>query len=598
MKKKSRAQTLRLPAIALVACICILLILPHTATPALYTPKMDAETDLHDRVSVLRQATQDNSGVILPLMEDIFSSSGTLVLNLNVKDFNSAQRDLDQYLAQTRQFDNLVIRLDMSQSDLEEWKRLNAQNKDDLMALFEDTQRFSELKQLEIKYRDADNPDMLYSIMYEGEALKSKIKETVASYESRSEKMVSVSEKFGVKTEAYEESVRNTKTISEDVEEEQEERSVVIQREVPRKEPLRLHLGIEPFEVRYGDILTISGRITGTDKRVVSLYLDSRPFINLTAAADGTFLHKYQIDKIRTGMHTLYATMEGAYSDVRSFQVIRSETNLILQHTGETQVSGQLMSRDRPVSGAPIRILSAGKQIATPTTNANGGFVTTLKLAIGKHHIVAVFDEAAYPLERFESDEVVIIIKTPEEPPSLIPFIQKKPVNEDEDTPDNTYLFIITALFVGGAAGYFYLKRRSTGTASPLPEEIPTQIEETPPEPEEPEESPLEDVEEETIIIDGILEAPDPALEAYHKLQESDLPAALRSLFLGLAQQAGIENPLTATAGDIRQTRAADTVLHAWLAAYELVLYGGQIPDAGDRQWLVDTYQRLRDERG
>lgn len=593
MKKKNRAQTLRLPAIALAALVCLLLILPHTAAPALYTPKMDAETDLHDRVSVLRQATQDNSGVMLPLMEDILSSSGTLVLNKNLKDFSSAQRDLDEYLAQTRQFDNLVIRLDMSQSDLDEWRRLNAQNKDDLMALFEDTQRFSELKQLEIKYRDADNPDMLYSIMYEGEALKSKIKETVASYESRSEKMISVSEKFGVKTEAYEESVEDSRDIAQDVEEEQEERSGVIQKEVPRKEPLSLYLGIEPFEVRYGDILTISGRITGTDKRVVSLYLDSRPYKNLTAASDGTFLHTYQIEKIKSGMHTLYATMDGAYSDVRSFRVIRSETHLTLQHGGETKVSGQLMAGDIPVSGTPIRILSAGKQIATPKTDYDGRYSATLKLPVGTHWIVAVFDEATYPLERSESDEVVITITPPEEPQSLIPFIQKKPVSDDEDAPDHTLLFIIMGLCVGGAAGYFYLKHRSTDTASPLPEEIPTQIEEPAPEPEEPEENPQEDVEEETIVIESTT---DPALEEYYQLHETNYPKALRSLFLGLAQQAGIANPQTATVGDIREMRAADTALHSWLAAYELVLYGGQIPDAGERQWVVDTYLRLRDD--
>ena len=274
--KQKRTTPFRLPAIVVVAFICLLLILPHAAAPALYTPKMDAETDLHDRVSVLRQATQDNSGTILPLMEEIFSSSGTLVLNLEIKDFRSAERDLDQYLAQTRQFDNLVIRLDMSQSDLEEWKRLNAQNKEDLMALFEDTRRFSELKQLEIEYRDADNPDMLYSVMYEGEALKSKIKETVASYESRSEKMVDVSRKFEVKTEAYEESVENTRDITRDIEEEQEERSALIQREVAPRSDLRITLGLEPSGVRYGESLNISGSITGTDQRIVSLYLDSR----------------------------------------------------------------------------------------------------------------------------------------------------------------------------------------------------------------------------------------------------------------------------------------------------------------------------------
>lgn len=576
MKKKNRAQTLRLPAIAVAACICLLLILPHTAAPALYTPTMDAETDLHDRVSVLRQATQDNSGVLLPLMEDIFSSSGTLVLNINLKDFSSAQRDLDEYLAQTRQFDNLVIRLDMSQSDLEEWRRLNAQNKDDLLELFEDTQRFSELKQLEIKYRDADNPDMLYSIMYEGEALKSKIKETVASYESRSEKMVSVSEKFGVKTEAYEESVDDAKEISQDVEEEQEERAGVIQKEVvaPRLD-LRITLGLEPSEVRYGDTLIISGKLSGTDKRIVSLYLDSRIFKNLTAAADGTFLQREEIEKIRTGMHTLYATTDGRFSDVVSFRVISRNTTLSLTQSGSRTITGQLRADDIPVSGAPIRILSGGRQIATPKTTTDGTYTADLKLAEGEHHITAIFDDTAYPLLRAESDEIRITVDPPKEASTL-----------------ENYIVIFLSgivLILAGAGGIWYLRRRSgivTREVILVIEDPPEIIAES-----------IEETEEETPPIpDEFDPSTDTALSTYHALEDSDYPAALRSLFLGLAQQAGIEHPQTATVGDIREMRAADTALHAWLAAYELVLYGGQIPDAGERQWCVDTYQRLRDD--
>lgn len=568
MKKKNRAQTLRLPAIAVAAIICLLLIVPHTADPALYSPKMDAETDLHDRVSVLRQATQDNSGVILPLMEDIFSSSGTLVLNLELKDFSSAERDLDQYLAQSRQFDNMVIRLDMSQSDLEEWRRLNAQNKEDLMALFEDTQRFSELKQLEIEYRDADNPDMLYSIMYEGEALKSKIKETVASYESRSEEMVSVTRKFEVKTEAYEESVEGTRTISTSIEEEQEERSAVLQRS-----DLHITLGLEPAEVRYDDTLNISGRISETDQRVVSLYLDSRPYKNLTATADGTFLHRDQIKKIRTGMHTLYATSDGKFSDVVSFRVISRNTTLSLTQSGSMNITGRLLADEIPVSGAPIRIFSAGRQIATPKTLTDGSYTADLKLAEGEHHITAIFDDTAYPLLRAESEELLIIVDPPEEAGSLEDYI--------------AIFLSAVVLIVIGAGGVWYLRRRSgtlTRETIPVSEEPPEIIAES-----------IEETEEETPPIPEEFDAStDTALSMYHALEESDYPAALRSLFLGLAKETGIDNPLTATAGDIRQTRPADTDLHAWLAAYELVLYGGQIPDAETRQWCVDIYQSLR----
>lgn len=574
-KKQKRTTPFRLPAIAVAAIICLLLILPHTAAPALYTPKMDAETDLHDRVSVLRQATQDNSGVILPLMDEIFSSSGTLVLNLELKDFSSAERDLDQYLAQSRQFDNLVVRLDMSQSELEEWKRLNAQNKEDLLELFNDTRRFSELEQLEIEYRDADNPDMLYSVMYEGEALKSKIKETVASYENRSEEMVGVSRQFEVETEAYEESVEATRTISKSVEEEQEERSAVIQREVAPRSDLHITLGLEPSGVRYGDTLNLSGRISETDQRVVSLYLDSRIYKNLTATADGTFLHREQIKKIGSGMHTLYATSDGKFSDVVSFRVISRNTTLSLTQSGSRNITGRLLADDIPVSGAPIRILSAGRQIATPKTTPDGSYTADLKLAEGEHHITAIFDDTAYPLLRGESEELLIIVDPPEEARSLEDYI--------------AIFLSAVVLIVIGAGGVWYLRRRSgtvTRETIPVIDDPPGIIAES-----------IEEREEETPPIPEEFDpSTDTALATYHALEESDYPAALRSLFLELAKETGIDTPLTATAGDIRQTRPGDADLHAWLAAYELVLYGGQIPDAETRQWCVDTYQRLRED--
>lgn len=596
-RTKSRHHIVTVPALAAVALLCILLMIPHTAYPLLYSPKMDAETALHDRVSVLRQVSQDNSAVVLPLMEDIFSSSGTLVLNLELKDFTAAERDLDEYLARSRQFDNLVIRLEMSQSDLEEWRRLNALNKEDLMALFEDTQRFSDLKRLEIEYRDADDPDMLYSIMYEGEALRSKIKETIASYEGRSEEMIAVSRQFEVKTNAYEQSIEDAHDIAESIEEEQEERSATIQQEVPPKEPLRVHLGIEPPEVGYGDTLTISGRVSGTDLRIVSLTLDSRNFLDLNAATDGTFLHREQIDRIRTGMHTLYATVDGAYSEVRSFRVIRSETHLTLQHAGGTQVTGRLMAGDRPVFGAPIRILSAGRQINTPTTGADGRFAATLKLSPGTHQIAAVFDDSSFPLGRSESGEVVITVTPPEEQQVLIPFIQKRPVSEDEDTPDYSLLFIATVLCMAGAAGFFYLKRRPKSAVSAPSEAYAPQEEEPLPEADVTDEIWLEDAEEEAIPSEPAMQPADPALEAYRQVQESDYPVALRFLFGALAENAGIQNPLTATAGDLRWRCPEDARLHAWLSLYERVLYGRHLPDHDERRWFEEAYLLIRGDR-
>jgi hypothetical protein len=586
-KRDNQRKRMTLPAVAVVAVVILILIIPHAADPILYTNKQDAETLLHDRLSVLRQISQDNSGVLLPLMEDIFSSSGTLTLNIKLSDFTSAQFDLDEYLAKTRQFDNLVIKLDMSQSELEEWRRLNAQNKDDLLSLFEDSKRFSELKKLEIEYRDANNPDMLYSIMYEGEALKSKIRETIASYEDRSEEMIRVSEKFGIQTDSYIQSVHDVEVIGSSIEEEQEERSTIIQREVPPKTPLRVTLGLEPAEVRYGDTITFSGRVIGTDIRDLSLYLDSRVLKVLIATSDGTFLHREKITRIRSGMHTIYATVDGAFSDVLHFRVTPSPTSLTLENPKGQTITGRLMAGATPVSGAPIRVMSAGRQIATPTTDADGRFGADLLLSVGTHTITAIFDDTSFPLDRALSNEVEITVIEKE---------QLKMV-EEEDSP---LILILAVLFIAGAGGYWYMKRRQQSISMDTPVEIKDEDMVAEPEVHEevlPEIAPAEPLEEDTSDSEASIESADPALQAYRASADSDYPAALRHLFLAIAADSGMVDPKSVTTGDLRQKRSSEPRLLTWISAYERVLYAGYTPDKPEQIWFEEEYRLIRGDQ-
>ncbi|MBR1368857.1 hypothetical protein RJ53_04750 [Methanocalculus chunghsingensis] len=560
-----------LPAIAVAVCIFLLLITPHAASPALYTTESDAFTAMHDRVSVLRQLSQDSTGVALPLMEEIFASSGTLVLNINLKDFESAEKDLDEYLARSRQFDNMVIRLDMSQSDLEEWRRLNAQNREDLTSLFEDTQRFSELKRLEIEYRDADNPDMLYSVMYEGEALRSRIKETVSSYEGRNEEMAGVSERFGVATDDYTQSVEDALAVSASVEDEQEERSTEIRRVVPPRADRSITIGVEPAEVRYGDILTISGRITGSGSRDVALYLDSRLLWNGTVTFDGTYLHRMRIAMIRTGMHTLYATSDGVFSDVPVFRVIQSPTSVTLSSSGGGKVSGLLLSGDIPVRNAPVRILSAGRPVATLTTDEDGRFAGPLGLPEGDHRVVAAFDDLRYPLEPSWSVEVLVHVPPRKEGQEIGAIL--------------LYPLVVLMLFAAVGGGIWYLRSRR-----PLPTPPASFLEERP---DDTEEGLADDIETDLSPLPE--SDSDPVLEAYHAAAGSDYPDALRHLFISLAGAAGLQNPSYATAGDLRVALPSDTRMHAWLSAYERVLYAGQIPQDKEREWFLSEYLLLRE---
>ncbi|RQD82609.1 MAG: hypothetical protein D5R96_04275 [Methanocalculus sp. MSAO_Arc2] len=606
MRKRPTRSRFILPAAAVAACICLLLIIPYSADPTLYSIEQDAETPLHDRVTVLRQISRDSTGVALPLMEEIFADSGTLVLNLNLKDFSSAERDLEHYLARTREFDNLVIRLDMSQSDLDEWRQLNAQNKDALLTLFEDTERFSELARLEIEYRDADDPDMLYSIMYEGEALRSKIRETVAAYEARSEEMIRVSEHFEVDTTSYTHSVDDAQQIAADVDTEQEKRSETIRREIPPAAPMQVSLGVEPFEVWYGDTLTLSGMVRGTNNRVVSVYLDGRLFKEVTAAEDGAFVHRETIGRIRSGMHTVYATIDGAFSDVQHFRVFRSKTAITLENPGAQMVTGRLVAgeaADIPVSGAPIRIIYPyyNWHMVTTSTDADGRFSFDLEdyLWIGEHQIAAVFDDTAFPLEEASSDAVTITV-LPEER-RLLPF--PDPGTETgEGYPLASILLAAVIILIASAGGIWYLRRRPGGAVLPAapkieaPADDPDQLQddEMPPEPDDPDQPQDDEMPPEPDDLASGSPEGDPGLAAYWQLADIDYPSALRYLFHSLAHKAGLDDPSTKTTGDLRQLIPEDERLMIWLSAYDRVLYGGAVPDRTGRAWFEDEYRALR----
>ena len=63
----------------------------------------------------------DKAESVLPLMQDLLSQSGTIVLSVKVKDWESAQRDLERYAEMTQSMSNLVDSLDLSETDVQDF---------------------------------------------------------------------------------------------------------------------------------------------------------------------------------------------------------------------------------------------------------------------------------------------------------------------------------------------------------------------------------------------------------------------------------------------------------------------------------------------
>jgi len=577
-----KRKTLRI-LLVVFSVAFLLLIGQYVSDPVLYTLKQDATSPFHQNPDILKQISREQSATMLPLMNDVLDATGTLTLNIKLRDFELAERDLETYREQMRSMDNLVINLDMSESELEEFRKNNQKNLQSMQSLLNDTKRFDELQKLEIRYRDENRPDLLYSITYEGEALKSKIAENYRSYSSREDAIVNQSRTFDLNTTRYEESVQVFDEIVKEIEQEQETRH----REVTatHRPQVQLSIAVQPDHGVYRDRLQISGTLSGgnVSAQPVTIVLDSRNLTTVKIDELGRYAHTLTIGQIHTGNHLVYAIAGITYSEVRTFTVAPLETNLTLQVL-ETEAHGEMLIRGSlhaisetgiPVSGAPVQVMADGKRIATVTTNATGSYNRTLTLAEGTYRIKAVFDTDTFPLNASESELHVIEIREPFAPPYLI------------------YALFLMLASVG--AGWYLRGRRRI------------------PEPES-----QKDVPKPPAVEDTAAALPGSSAEPLTATAEISMTDRFRQLFAAgnlneaahllyltmvdrIAVRFGIELPPSMTPREIGaacRERPAAEALGNFIALYERIRYGGRqaSSDEGDR--LLEWFREITGGEG
>ncbi len=573
MKKRTFRILLAIPAL-----VFLILIAHYAASPVLYTVGNDSVTQSHQNPEALKQISKEQSETVLPLMSEILDNTGTLVLNIKLKDFDSAERDLQEYMERSRQLDNLVINLDMSETELAEFRRNNQKNVQSMEALLNDTQRFAELQSLEIRYRDENRPDLLYSVMYEGEALQSRVAENFKDYQSRSEAMVNTSQKFDLDTAVYEESVDDFEEIVIAIDAEQEARSTTTH---APSTPYRLSIAITPDHGVYRDRLLIAGNLTGRTVagQNVTLYVDSKYWATTVTDDDGGYRAAFAIDRIRAGKHLVYAVYGSTYSEVVTFSVLPLDTALTLTvaegtAAGNRTFSGNLTAAGMPVAGAPVTITADGKTFLSTTTNATGSYALEEHLDPGTYRVRAVFDAAAFPLNASESDTVVVEIA-----PSLF------------ESP----LFISAGILLITALGAVWYVRRRGGKPEPVPEEKAADQNEEAPTPEISEfvEHPQADEEEDI-------------LETFARLvEEGAIGDAVHALYLRLAGSIAarhrVSGYLTMTPREFLaacEGHSPIEMLTRFIRRYEAIRYGGEIPDDEERRELVAWFEELMEEGG
>ncbi len=360
--------------LVILAILFFALIARYAASPVLYTFTSDSDTPFHQNPEALKQISREQSEVMLPLMSEVLDNTGTLVLNIKLKDFESAERDLQQYMEQSRRLDGMVINLDMSETELEEFRKNNKKNVESMQSLLNDTRRFQELQSLEIRYRDENRPDLLYSVSYEGEALRTQIAENFKGYQSRESALTNTSSRFELDTRAYEQSVDDFEDIVEEIEAKQETRRT--ETPAPPTTPQRLSIAITPETGVYRDRLSVAGELTGrvVGGENVTLYIDSKYWTTVATGDDGRYGATFTVDRIRAGKHLAYAVHGSTYSEVVTFTVLPLDTALTLEAAEGAEAEnrtfiGSLRAGEIPVADAPVRITADGRTIR----NGNDG---------------------------------------------------------------------------------------------------------------------------------------------------------------------------------------------------------------------------------
>ncbi len=519
---RPRESQIILVAAALAALI---ILAAHATTPVLYSAENTSTAAHADPETVLKRSP-GNAAALIPLMDELLGGTGTLALTIKVKDYESAERDLARYSELSGQFSNLIVKLDVSGTDLGEFQQKTRENQEALAALLSDSRRFDELQRLEVEVEGDDGQHM--AIAYEGEALRQKMQKTFSAYAGREGAVSGIAGRYNVNATPYRESIENFAEIVDAADE----------WDTGDEGRPPLSIALTPTEGYYGDEVWIAGTyadaLPGTP---VEVYVDSRLAAITTLDSEGWYAYPYLVGRLLAGPHLVYVTADDLYSEVRTFIALPRNTTLTLAlaKVNRTTVActGILKTEEgRAVTGAPIVLRVDNTTLVDAGTDENGAYRKEITLPAGKHTIKAEFHGDSYPLNYSESRTWTI--HTRDELPSPLPIIAG------------------AAALLGTV---WYLRRRHR--PPPLPaapraftEDIMVVEEERPPPP--------------PVEIEGL-----PPREA------------ATVLFRALRARLGI--PETKTPRDCARI-APDHA--AFFERYELIRYAGEIPTEEELQWM------------
>jgi hypothetical protein len=444
-------------------------------SPLLYTLEKDIfPSRFHENTGVLKMQSLNSTTDVLPLMQDLLDYTGPIVLSIRITDIEQARRDLELFKKSHGSMNNLVVKLDMNDSEMQEFLQSKDLQQQLLTDLLNSSISLDALDNLEIQYRDQNDPDMLISVKYQGDAIRKKVQELYNQYRVETGKVTAISTKFGLDATQEEiglvEFERYLKEIDSNRKQQDEMNRVI---GFPINRSAQLSFLIYPDHGVYGDHIecfgyyfSVYGAGDAKDKEV-TVYIDSTPFSTLKTDERGSYTVTIPVERLVAGFHSLNAQSGTMLSDNRTLTIsaVGSTTTLSMTRpnsNGEVTCTGSVTA-NLPVRSAPVQLVWDTTHIVETSTDAQGQFKTTLRLPDGRHTIVAKFSGEGFPIIASESKPQVVDV-------SILRIISF------DNTGEILLTFAGILLLFTGIAWYYFRRipgRRTfdllVGRESPLP---------------------------------------------------------------------------------------------------------------------------------
>lgn len=471
-------------AVLAVLTIGVTLTLAFTFTPPLLYSlgnDLSGSTPFHENVDALKEQSLNSTMDIYPELQDMINFAGPISLTIEIHDFEDARRYLELFGKNKASIKNLIVRLDMEDSEIQELEKNTDIQRQILESLLNTSVTLDALQSMELQYYSESAQEMRMPFRLRGNELRKKVQEFNQRYRNATEKVDAIGTKLGLDvTKNKESAIRVEQIIREIGQPETTELIPKVTTPVPGATtpvpvvttpvPVDTHisLAVKPETGKYRENIEYSGvslnplgnTTPRSESNPVIVYIDEKPFSTAVTDKFGFYTVPIPVEKLQPGNHTVYSNSPTSRSENRTLTVtpVDSATYFMAGNPdpkGNVLFAGIVEANTVPVRSAPVQIAWDQSQVLTTKTDEGGYFEQKIQLSPGRHTVVANFSGEGYPINPSESSPLIVDIP-------LIPGLGI----------ENGQIWLVLAvigfgiLVMGGVI--FYLQRMTKGTTPPL----------------------------------------------------------------------------------------------------------------------------------